>query len=436
MSSHHAGAALDAVPTPLASTRGYAALIVGLAIFLIAMILFRVPFRGYLVEARLAGPSGEVDLQHARVWLTAAGESAKVQVAVASPEGEHAEIRLQTVQQRSTDAQQRLDQLSRRFLTSYIPRQQATRREGRLAELQSALRLAKQEEDAARDRLELVRRQLARAEHITRPVQPTTPVATAPAAPPKSPLQMRLETAKAELARIIATFSDEHPQVISLRSQINQMEAELDSHSDRSADATSSEATLDQPPQLHSESGNASQATWFVSASDSDLLSAETAWQTALRDRQWSETQLQTSLASVLTGVTWEATPAKTLARIGGTPRMTTFLAATLVALLAGGGMFAASASLTRRSIESADQLGGLLSLPIVGNAPAGRPTQPSRLQRLGPLAVRGTIRASELAILAIILVCLANIATDWTLVPQIPSDPFGVLSEIADRML
>lgn len=435
MSPHHAGAAQDPVPTPLASPRGYAALIVGLAVFLIAMILFRVPFRGYLVEARLAGPSGEVDLRHARVWLTAAGESAKMQVAVAS-EGDHAEIRLQTVQERNTDARQRLDQLSRRFLMSYVPRQQASRREGRLAELQSALRLSKQEEDAARDRLELVRRQLARTEQISRPVPPANPVAIAPPAQPKSPLQLRLESAKAELAKIVATFSDEHPQVISLRSQIAQMEAELGSPADPSANAPSSDDTLDQPPQLHSASSGASQATWFVSAGDSDLASAESAWQTALRDRQWAETQLQTSLASVSTGVTWEATPAKALARIGGTPRMTTFLAAILVALLAGGGIFAASASLTRRPIESTDQLSGLLSLPVVGNAPAGRPTQPSRLLWLRPLAVRGTIRASELAILAIILICLANVATDWTLIPQLPSDPFGVLSEIADRIL
>src|SRR5688572_29093685 len=54
----HGMSPLRSTPAPAArpwAQRGYATLVVALAAFLAAMVMLRVPFRGYLVEGRVSG---------------------------------------------------------------------------------------------------------------------------------------------------------------------------------------------------------------------------------------------------------------------------------------------------------------------------------------------------------------------------------------------
>jgi hypothetical protein len=59
--------------------RAYSGLVVGLAVFLLTLVVLREPFHGYLAEVRIDGPaSGGLDLEAARAWLKAVDSQATV----------------------------------------------------------------------------------------------------------------------------------------------------------------------------------------------------------------------------------------------------------------------------------------------------------------------------------------------------------------------
>src|SRR5687768_4276341 len=100
MSSSPATPAPAPRPWPL---RGYATLVVGLAAFLAAMVVLRVPFRGYLVEARVTGCLDEAVTESAvRQFLKDAAAGMHVRLDV-QPSG-RTEVVLQQLAPRAGDS--------------------------------------------------------------------------------------------------------------------------------------------------------------------------------------------------------------------------------------------------------------------------------------------------------------------------------------------
>src|SRR5262245_42873394 len=66
--------------------RSYQSAVAGLAVFILALVLWREPFRGYLAEVHLTGPQVEgIDLAAAVVWIKQADKRV---AAVATAAGE------------------------------------------------------------------------------------------------------------------------------------------------------------------------------------------------------------------------------------------------------------------------------------------------------------------------------------------------------------
>jgi hypothetical protein len=158
----------------------------------------------------------------------------------------------------------------------------------------------------------------------------------------------------------------------------------------------------------------------------------------ATRARQWAERQLQTEVQTLASapGYPWAVESARVLARVGGTPRVLTLAGASLIALVAAGVMFFASAALLPRLvIQTADELAQTLALPVVGTLPvAGQPKRPRRF--LAPWLVQATVHSAEIMLAAMFLALAFTMLSDRWLAGQILGDPFGVLSEVAGRLL
>ncbi|MDX1944953.1 MAG: hypothetical protein SFU86_06065 [Pirellulaceae bacterium] len=442
-------------PTPPApalalspSRRGYRGLVVALAAFLLAITLLRQPFRGYLAEVRITGHAGEeVDLASARAWLAAAADGMSVQLVRSPLYPGDCELQVQRLARRLPDANTELNNLARRFLENYLPQQLADYRQARLSRLQSELAAARDAEDTQRIRVEELRsKQLARvaerrsgesaAEEDSLPTARTFGVAASSG--PSSELRKRLALLRAELARLLSTCTEEHPQVITIRSQISRLEAELAAPAgELRLDPAASARPLPAEMRLVSTASLVPVGPTTDLAAELETATAELA--AASRNRQWAERQLQTAIdraAAREALPTWSATPARVVARVGGTPTIFTLLVAGLMSAVAGGAMFRlATRVFARPLIDSAEQLATLLPVPLVGQTPAGRCSLNQRLVRIGPAMVRGGTRAAELLIIIFAGVCLVSVLADQTLAAQFVADPFGALSEVVGRI-
>src|SRR5437773_2763878 len=102
--------------------RLHQALAVGLAVFMLTLVVLHEPFHGYLAEVHISGPStAGLDLDEAVQWLR------KVEphlAAVATPAGEisaKCEIRATYVAQHPKQTLLHLDELADRWLYQYLP---------------------------------------------------------------------------------------------------------------------------------------------------------------------------------------------------------------------------------------------------------------------------------------------------------------------------
>src|SRR5437868_10779525 len=110
--------------------RLHQALAVGLAVFMLTLVVLREPCHGYLAEVHISGPSTVgLDLDDAVNWLKKAEPHL---AAVATPAGEisaKCEIRATYVAPHPRPAVLHLDELADRWLYQYLPdRLQASRR--------------------------------------------------------------------------------------------------------------------------------------------------------------------------------------------------------------------------------------------------------------------------------------------------------------------
>jgi hypothetical protein len=143
--------------------RGHQSLVVALAVFLLAVVVLREPFHGYLAEVHISGPStAGLDLDDAVLWLKKAEPHL---AAVATPAGEisaKCEIRATYVAPHPRPALLHLDELADRWLYQYLPDRLQTFRRNTLASLRTAAAGARQREDAVQEQLEALRqRQVA-----------------------------------------------------------------------------------------------------------------------------------------------------------------------------------------------------------------------------------------------------------------------------------
>ena len=450
--------------SPLASTvsrpagiRAYATLVAALAAFLAAMVVLRVPFRGYLIEARLSGRLGDgLDAAGAESWLKAAAPGVNVRVDAAT--SGHCDVVLQEIAPRAGEAQVTIDRVARQFAEHHVAERRAATRQAKLARLQAELQTARDTEDAIRDRLDLLRQAQSSQAQSSQTASsippevlpaPTTTIPEAVMAPlpeRSSPLasaeshlaslRQRLEQLRAELAALLGNCTDAHPKVITLRAQIAGLESELAAQEGSVAGGRRTEK------QASIGSGGAQR--WITTVDYArqspagDLEAALANLAAATRARQWAERQLQAEVQALSSapGFPWTVEPARVLARVGGTPRALTLAGASLIALIAAGAMFFASAALLPRLvIQTADELAQTLTLPIVATMPMrGSPRRPRRY--LAPWLVQATVHSAEIVLAAMFLALAFTMLSDRWLAGQIVGDPFGVLSEVAGRLL
>ena len=419
------------------SIRGYATLVVALAAFLASMVALRVPFRGYLVEARLAGRLGDgLDRPTIEKWLKSAARG--VSVRVEADAGGRCDVVLQQIAPRAGDAQLAMDRVTRQFAEQFVVQRREASRQIKLARLQAELQTARDTEDSLRNRLEEIRNrqepQTASlpsgpelASPTARAITPT-PAATSERVANAARLRERLEALQVELAGLLGNFTEAHPKVITLRSQIAGLESELlDKNPAARNEAPSAEAVI-----RRSSHGTS------IPAESTSQQTAEANLAAATRARQWAERQLQTEVETLAStpGFPWAVESARVLARVGGTPRALTLIAAGIITLIAAGLMLWASAALVPRLlIHTADELTALLDLPLAGRAPALGQRR-KRGPRIAPATIQAALHGAEVVLGAMFLALAFTMVSDRWLAGQVLVDPFGVLSEVAGRLL
>jgi hypothetical protein len=476
------GQGMSADRTPLAPhafcalplvRRAYIALVTALAVFIGALIVLREPFRGYLAEVHIAGPpTPGLDLADATKWLKQTDPRIAV---VATPAGEISPrtlIRMTYVAPLPSPATARLDDLAARWLYQYLPDRLQSYRRAALAELRAAASAAHQREDAANERVELLRQQqisqlLARsgqppADTATSNAPPVAPAAAPPPAPvPTMPVDRskalaQLDELRAEFARLLASQTDEHPQVVTLRSQIAALERQLGmAPVEEPAAAPSRTESMTLPDAGHSSNDPASDAqSRFISTTaiprDGANLPDESELTASLKaaleelsaaGRQCQATEQLLSermqeLSSRNSAAEWSTSPATVITRLGGTPRRLVLAIGGLLASVVGVFMFRASAAaVAPRRIETTGELASVLELPVVADVLSLRSTAPSHRRRwLSPPRVGAIVRLAEVVIAVAVAACVISIAVEPSLSSQVVADPFGTLSEVIGR--
>ncbi len=453
--------------------RTYATLVVALAAFLASMVVLRVPFRGYLVEARLSGRLGDgLDKAAIESWLKAAAPGVNVRVDAAS--SGRCEVNLQHIALRAGEAQAAIDRVARQFAEHYVAERREATRQVKLARLQGELQTARDTEDAVRARLDELRQSQSpqniaalSPEVLPAPGSPQMETLAMPG--PGTPLpasdaglaslRERIEQLRAELAGLLGNCTEAHPKVITLRAQIAGLEHELATPVLQTGTPNSGSGVFGGQPLAHPDRLDSAKdrgppdhpsAKWVIvcrggtmtyepaNPATENIDAALANLAAATRARQWAERQLQTEVETLAAapGFPWSVEPARVLARVGGTPRTLTLVGATLIALLAALVAYLASATLVPRVlIQSTDELADSLALPLVGTMRvAGRPHHKHR--RIAPWLVQTSVHSAEIVLAAMFLALAFTMLSDRWLASQIIADPFGVLSEVAGRLL
>jgi hypothetical protein len=439
--------------------RVYHALVVGLAVFLLTIAVLREPFRGYLAEVQIEGPLAEgLDLDAAVQWLKQADPHA---AAIASPAGTapKSRIRVTTVAPRAEEAIKNLDELAGRWLFQYLPERLQSRRRGLVAELRAEVQSAREREDAARARLDSLRQrqwtQLQRAaetaisKSAVEPLPvPTTSVIDREIAPidERSQARDKLAALKLELSRLAASCTDEHPQVIALRSQIASLERQLglspalinprnDGRQSRAASPTDQSRVT--------RHFVATAVYPALGSGDEDLAAAleAAAGELSRASRQREAAEQRTSdrmqeLSSQAGAAQWSAAPARVITRLGGTPRSLTLMIGLVLSSAAGLVMYRTTRTIAGpQTIETTAELASALELPVVGNTSRARQSAATlRRRAVARRIVPVLVWLAEGVVVLAAAACLISMAVEPSLVRQVVSDPLGTMSEVIGR--
>jgi hypothetical protein len=451
--------------------RLHQALAVGLAIFMLTLVVLREPFHGYLAEVQISGPStAGLNLDEAVQWLK------KVEphlAAVATPAGEisaKCELRATYVGPHPRQALSHLDELADRWLYQYLPDRLQAYRHGTLASLRTAVNEARQREDALQEQLESLRqRQVAdkrdhgsgvrsqetadREQGTADRGQGTVAVVGAAAGgnDAASKLRERLDSLRVQLSHLQGSHTEEHPEIVTLKSQISSLERQLGQPANASSSDPESiqevrgrQTRLAAPQTVIQASGQLAvqnSPTDADSQLEPEISAVARALTSASRQRQAAEqhlTERMQELSSGPTAAQWSAGPAHVVTRLGGTPRSLTLALAGLLACVGAIAMFRLTAvELVRSRIESSAELASGVGLPVIGdlskclNPAAGK--QAGR-RFLTPARLRIVTTAAEGFVAVAAAACLVSVAIDPSLAREVLADPFGTLSEVIGR--
>jgi hypothetical protein len=472
--------------------RSYQAVVAGLALFILSLVVWREPFRGYLAEVHLSGPQVEgIDLAAAVAWIKQADKRVAAVATAAGEISTKPQIRATYVGNGAHTATTHLDSLAEKFLFQFLPDQLQGYRHATLSELRRAAQAAHEREDRAHLALESLRqRQLAEVlkkaekqnaiastavENVQGPdvlrapfdaVSPTAPPASSAATAataandPREKTLDKLHLMRLELASLLANFTDEHPDVISLRLQIQAIEQQLgignDSREVAKPERLLRQTSVEMPDKSiakqtgssnsSGESGTLTQnlsqgqrEPSMVSLDGEESVTILQELAAASRERQEAEHKLSDrmqELANQGNASQWSAAPAHLVTRMGGTPRTHTVLLAALLAMALGIVVFrAAESDGCVAKIDTTGVLANSLALPVIGNLVALRDAARRMRQRfLTPRRLFYLVTTSEIVVGFAVLACLGAVFCEPTLARQVLADPFGTLSEVVGR--
>src|SRR5262245_24429493 len=457
--------------------RLHQALAVGLAVFMLTLVVLREPFQGYLAQVHISGPAtAGLDLDHAVQWLKAVEPRL---AAVATPAGEisaKAEIRATYVAPHPRQAISHLDELADRWLYQYLPDRLQAYRRGTLASLRIAVTDSRQREDALQERLEVLRqRQVAELRGQGSGVrgrdsgaqnrEPELSGQTSDLGDQKAvaiavvksgsdadggnKLRERLESLKVHLSHLLGSHTDEHPEIVTLRSQINSLEKQLGlpetispgqgaGERQTMVGAASPLRQTSGESELHSPRDEAeSQLAIEISSIMTELAKVS-------RERQSAEQHLTDRMQELSSGPTaaqWSAGPARVITRLGGTPRSLTLALAGMLACVEGIAMFRVTAvESTKPRIESVAELASAIALPVIGDLEkcrevgACKTNVKTRRRFLTPARLRIVTTLAEGFVAVAASACLISVAIDPSLAREVLADPFGTLAEVMGR--
>jgi hypothetical protein len=456
--------------------RLHQALAVGLAVFMLTLVVLREPFQGYLAQVQISGPAtAGLDLDEAVKWLK------KVEphlAAVATPAGEisaKCEIRATYVAPHPRQAISHLDELADRWLYQYLPDRLQVYRRGTLASLRTAVTDFRQREDALQERLEGLRqRQVAELrsqgsgigsqESGARSQEPPVGSQKLELGDQKSvaiavvksgndsdggnKLRERLESLKVQLSHLLGSHTDEHPEIVTLKSQINSLEKQLGlpettSPNHGAGERQTSVAVTSEVRQTSGELELHSPRTEPESQVAIEITSIMSELAKVSRERQSAEqhlTERMQELSSGPTAAQWSAGPAHVVTRLGGTPRSLTLALAGVLACVGGIVMFRVTAvELVKPRIKSAAELASVIALPVIGDlakcrdaAAGGSSVKTRRFLTPARLRIMTTVAEGFVAVAA--SACLISVAIDPSLAREVLADPFGTLAEVMGR--
>lgn len=458
--------------------RLHQALAVGLALFMLTLVVLHERFQGYLAEVHLSGPStAGLDLDDAVQWLK---KTQPHLAAVATPAGEisaKCEIRATHVAQHPKQALLQLDDLADRWLYQYLPDRLQAYRHATLGSLRSTVTDARQREDVLQERLESLRqRQVAelrgagtvasnqepdvrrqtselrdQKQNSTAAVKPSTEQDAG------KKLRERLDNLRVQLSHLLGSHTDEHPEIVTLRSQISTLERELNasdslspspSGDDSNAIGGQRQTRLSASQEVKQTSGElALGSANGALVSRADDLAAQIGnvmgeLTKASRERQAAEqhlTERMQELSSQPTAAQWSAAPARVVTRLGGTPRSLTLALAAVLACVGGFAMFRVTAvESVGPKIESAAELGGAITLPVVADLQPLRADGQKKVSRgwqlVTPARLRMVTTVAEAFVAVAAGACLVSVVIDPSLGREVLADPFGTLSEVLGR--
>jgi hypothetical protein len=335
----------------------------------------------------------------------------------------------------------RVEQLAQRWLYQYLPDRLQAYRQSALTQLRAATTSARQQEDAAHERLEVLRQEQLtgirdQIEQIAALAGSWTPAAGAALVADSAPAnarQEKLARLRQELRTLGDQCTDEHPQVQTLRSDITALERQL-----AAAEPSPASPPGARPPQKHFVSSSLPHDSPARPAVAQNVTSALTDYSRATAARQDAEARLAERMHELSTrasGVQWTKSP-PLISRLGGTPRCSTLMLAAVMACVTGVWVFrAAAADGCSSTIRTPADLASAIELPVAGNLSAvlGHPAKRGP-RLLTPARLKRVVNAGEAVLAIAVGACLLSIAIEPTLAPQVLADPFGALSEVLGR--
>jgi hypothetical protein len=452
--------------------RAYIFLVVALTVFLVGLAFWRQPVSGYtarigLVHRQLAGPgAGAAPVDQAKI-------EAQLRAEILSPQawrdwGQAAKFsgtadELAALQQRTTvhvhtkptgethialwhagaSEEQALavaQQLAERFATKHSQQHQSRRRCQQCDEARAEVARATAEMQQAKEAVESFRlrhaaelspppasdRQAASSTAAEAAAQPSTAGETVN--PQWQSRSDRLDVLRAAHARLLEQRTPEHPEVVDLAWQIQQVEADLaktprllETPNTPAVEATTVATSAAPSAEVLDQLRKLTAVADAAERRHGEALTAERrAWQ-----QRWSQPSEQVSIVE----------PAQIVQRHGGGPSKGSVLLISLVAIVCGGVAAWRSQLVEQPAVlVSAAQLEAM-GLSVVATLSSRDGPAIPQPQLSNPLWIRYLTLGCELSLAAIVALLVVVVLSDWHIAAQAIWDPLSAFSDAIWRL-